>query len=498
MANYKLTLSKQTRGGKSELLAKCRVNPKLEFRLKTGVFISPSIFNAGKIQATSKANKAEANKADLALSQFKAEIENLVLVAEEASRKGLFTGSKGKEWKEWIERVLSVKELDATKATFEQIEAALCKAEAEQRAKDKTSIFDYILKYGDAKDVSDKRKDIFRSVARCLYRFQLYTQALDKKEAFVLDYDTMTSDDVEKFRKYLHGEHTLADTPLFITIRAQTNEHFPVKRDFIGKKSKNQIAEILKKLGSVFKWLRETEKTQNNPFANIKIASTKYGSPTFLKEEERDALSTLDLSKRPRLERHRDIFIFQCFVGARYGDLSRMTPANIITEKGVKFLQYIPSKTSKKTETKAVVPIIDKVPLSILEKYRGTDPQGRLFPFPAMNTYNEEVKTILQLADIKREVTIKDPDTGLENNKPICEVVSSHLARRTFINTIYKRVKDPNLIGKMSGHVEGSKAFARYRDIDNNDLIETIKNLRSEPNSQANSQANPQTELAES
>lgn len=42
-----------------------------------------------------------------------------------------------------------------------------------------------------------------------------------------------------------------------------------------------------------------------------------------------------------------------------------------------------------------------------------------------------------------------------------------------------------NLIGSMSGHVEGSKAFARYRDIDNNDLTETIENLRSEPKPQA-------------
>jgi hypothetical protein len=31
---------------------------------------------------------------------------------------------------------------------------------------------------------------------------------------------------------------------------------------------------------------------------------------------------------------------------------------------------------------------------------------------------------------------------------------------------LYKKVKDPNLVGSLSGHKEGSKAFARYRDID--------------------------------
>lgn len=483
MASYKLTLSKQTRGNKSEILAKCRVNPKLEFRIKTGVFVFPTIFDErGKIQATSKANKAEANKANLSISKFKAEIDNLVLVAEEASRRGLFTGSTGTELKEWIERVLSIKELDATRATFEQIEAALGKAEAEQRARNKASIFDYILKYGDAKDISDKRKESFRALARCLYRFQLYRQALDKKKTFVLDYDTMTSEDIVKFREYLHKEHTLAETALFKTIRARTSEIYPVKRDFIGKKSKNQVAEILKRLGSVFKWLRKQGLTNNDPFSGIKIAATTYGKPTYLTEEERERLVELDLSDRPRLEKHRDIFVFQCFVGARYGDLSRLNPSNITTDKGIKFLQYIPSKTRRKTGKKVIVPIIDKVPLALLEKYRGADTEGRLFPFPPMNTYNQELKIIFQLAEINKKVTIKNPDTGIDENKPLYEIASSHLARRTFINTIYQKVKDPSLVCPMTGHVQNSISLNRYRDIEDEDLlVDTIKYLRSEP-----------------
>ncbi len=62
-------------------------------------------------------------------------------------------------------------------------------------------------------------------------------------------------------------------------------------------------------------------------------------------------------------------------------------------------------------------------------------------------------------------VTI-DQRTRQEVQKPIYEVASSHMARRSFIGNIYKQVKDPNLVGALSGHKEGSKAFARYRDID--------------------------------
>ena len=46
--------------------------------------------------------------------------------------------------------------------------------------------------------------------------------------------------------------------------------------------------------------------------------------------------------------------------------------------------------------------------------------------------------------------------------RPLNEVASSHIARRCFVGNLYKQVKDPNLVGKLSGHKEGSKAFARH------------------------------------
>lgn len=58
------------------------------------------------------------------------------------------------------------------------------------------------------------------------------------------------------------------------------------------------------------------------------------------------------------------------------------------------------------------------------------------------------------------------PQTREDVARPLYEVASTHTARKTFIGNLYRQVKDPNLIASMSGHSEGSRAFARYRKID--------------------------------
>ena len=53
-----------------------------------------------------------------------------------------------------------------------------------------------------------------------------------------------------------------------------------------------------------------------------------------------------------------------------------------------------------------------------------------------------------------------------------------HMSRRTFSGNLYKRVKDHNIVASMSGHKEGSKAFARYREIDKDmkrDLVSMLE-----------------------
>ena len=81
------------------------------------------------------------------------------------------------------------------------------------------------------------------------------------------------------------------------------------------------------------------------------------------------------------------------------------------------------------------------------------------------------------MAGVTRDVEVRNPKTGENEIRPINEIASSHLARRTFVGNLYKQVRDPNLIAKLSGHVEGSRAFARYRSIDEDMRQDLVKLL---------------------
>ena len=103
------------------------------------------------------------------------------------------------------------------------------------------------------------------------------------------------------------------------------------------------------------------------------------------------------------------------------------------------------------------------------------DLETRLLPKINQNIYNRQIKKNLKLLGIDRMVTFIDNKTREPIQKPICDIATSHTARKKFIGNLYKKVKDPNLVASLSGHTDGSRAFARYREIDNEMKRELVK-----------------------
>lgn len=54
----------------------------------------------------------------------------------------------------------------------------------------------------------------------------------------------------------------------------------------------------------------------------------------------------------------------------------------------------------------------------------------------------DAIKEIYKLAGVTRNIVVRNSLTGEQEIRPINEIASSHMARRTFVGNIYKKFKD--------------------------------------------------------
>jgi integrase len=309
---------------------------------------------------------------------------------------------------------------------------------------------EFLLKH----KLSAVRKKNFRVICRAMMRYELFVRATKRgQKSFALDIDTVTADTLHDMWDFFENEH------YYFEKHPTIYEQIPEKRT-PQPRGKNTLIDCFCRIRTFFLWCYEKKKTSNRPFDQFRIDECTYGTPVYITLQERDKLFEKDLSATPQLEIQRDIFVFQSLIGCRVGDLYRMTKSNVVNGA----VEYIPRKTKEGNPVTVRVPLNEKAK-AILEKYKDCEDK-KLLPFISEQKYNDAIKKAFKIAEIDRIVTILDPLTNEEEKKPLYEVASSHMARRTFIGNIYKKVKDPNLVGALSGHKEGSKAFNRYREID--------------------------------
>lgn len=224
-------------------------------------------------------------------------------------------------------------------------------------------------------------------------------------------------------------------------------------------KSKNTVSAYLVRLRSYWYWLREVKPDLNLPRVfseEVSIPATKYGTPITLLPEERDKLAEATIPAE--LEIYRDIFLFQCYTGCRFGDAMKLTPENVTFDPPE--LRYIQEKKLKVSPATLVIPLHPRA-LAIIQKYRDAGVYSTLLPPVSLPTVNFNLKKLFRLVGLTRVVPVYNSTTGQVENKPLYEVAGSHMGRRTFIQALKGRVSD-DVIASMSGHTAGSKAFTRY------------------------------------
>ena len=314
----------------------------------------------------------------------------------------------------------------------------------------KRSFFGAFDEFLQRSNISKGRNDAYRVLLNILKRFELYKSKSDNN--FKLNFQTVNLSVIEEFERYLYEEYELLKTPEFSKIKT------------IGYRSHKQrggntIVGMMKKLRAFYNWAIRNEYTSKNPFLKYKSLAPIYGTPVFPTVEEVTRIYNHNFSFNPKLEVQRDIFVFQCMIGARCGDLYSLTKQHIIDG----CVTFIPQKTKKERAVTVSIPLNTKA-LAIVDKYRFYAGDS-LFPFISHQKYNYAIKDIFTLANIIRSVVVLNPLTRQQEIRPINQIASSHMARKFFIGNMYNKVQDPSLIGSLSGHVAGSKAFARYRSI---------------------------------
>lgn len=303
---------------------------------------------------------------------------------------------------------------------------------------------DCVREYAASKNLSHSTFLQYQFIASIVEEVEAKTHALFA--------DTFTKEDVEAIYRFLTKEG--------------------------GKeRSRNTMSVKMKKLSAVCKYAVSRGYMPRSPFGDggFKIQSEVYGTPTYLTIEERNNLYRFP-GLPDKLAVQRDIFIFQCHIGCRVSDLMELTLDNI-TEDG--FLQYIQHKTRRDNPVVVRVPLSDTA-MEIINRYK-KNTGGRLLPFINTQDYNDCIHDIFRIAGLKRMVMVQDPITLKSVSKPLWEIATSHLARRTFMANMFKETKSERITSAFTGHATGSRAFTRYTDIDDDlkrQVLQTMHELQ--------------------
>jgi site-specific recombinase XerD len=446
---------------------------KRRYRYRTGLWINEKYFSRGEVNPPKegKLNLLEVRGVNAVKTKYDSLRNRLIKICDVMGQHMDLDDLP-------LERILSLYRLtegvsveDITFGEIKRLREA--EKEAEKSSPHEKDFFEYMQQFRDTSkkkvhgrrtgDKSDAWKRNFDVLIRALRRYEMFIPLYDPKRAnFKLDIDHIDSDTLDEIADYLRNEHTLLSSYPQIYKSVPNSTDMKRRCPKPQPRGANTICALFNKLHAFFVWLNDEHITDKNPFNGFDgVDSEKYGTPYYLTLEERNCIADFDLSSQPQLAVQRDIFIFQCLIGCRVADLFKLTGNNLVNGA----VEYMPNKT------KGEKPLVIRVPLNvraqaIVEKYQSEDKNEKLLPFISPQKYNINIKKIFAVCGVTRMVTVLNTVTGEEEQKPISEVASSHMARRTFIGNLYKKVKDPNLIGKLSGHTEGSKAFARYRDID--------------------------------
>lgn len=211
------------------------------------------------------------------------------------------------------------------------------------------------------------------------------------------------------------------------------------------KYDSSTVAGYMTKLKAFFRYAIDNGHLRVNPFATIKITKEKKDI-SVLTETEMAALKAKDLHT-DRLDKVRDIWLFQASSGLSYADMVELVPEDIQESGGV----YYINKKRVKTDTEYTSVILQDG-IDILHKYNYQLPK---MSNQKLNAYLKEIQDLC----------------GIQTN------LHSHLARHQYCTTLLNKGVRIETVAKAAGHRNSKITQAFYAKMLNKTVIDEISTI---------------------
>jgi len=219
----------------------------------------------------------------------------------------------------------------------------------------------------------------------------------------------------------------------------------------------NGVMKHMERLRKMINLAIKMEWLGKDPFAKYKLRFDKT-ERGHLSKEELDVLRAKKFSIE-RLQSVLDMFLFSCYTGLAYIDISNLTPEHIC--KGIDGKSWLMTNREK-TGTDVKVPLLAEA-IRLMDKYRhhpSAAANGLLFPVISNQRMNGYLKEIAEICGIRKNLTF-------------------HLARHTFATTVTLSNGVPiESVSKMLGHTS-IRTTQIYAKVIERKLSEDMEQLES-------------------
>lgn len=245
----------------------------------------------------------------------------------------------------------------------------------------------------------------------------------------------------EHIKRFLSERLRLSDVP-FSALDRSFVDKFDLYLRTERKLAPNTIVLYMSRLHTVINKAIAAGIITADPFAGYEPPRPEH-KRRYLSREELQRLMTMPLPSS-KLYLVRDLFLFSCYTGISYGDMCRLTAANLETaDDGTVWIKA----TREKTNVEFEIPLLD-LPLHIIDKYRDTTSDGRLLPMYGNSELNKGLKHLAAACGIDRKLTF-------------------HMARHTYATEITLSHGVPmETVSRMLGHsrVDTTQIYAQVTD----------------------------------